>query len=129
MIILDCLYSRVVDCPALDTFEIFENYINPIDLEFPVEIGVGYYFIGLIYRGHTEWIYTFSVNESIFDISLYPAILFNTSKVELSKDYMSYIDNNGMTSIIHKELLNYNNWFEDFINEDKKIINILNSIF
>ncbi len=128
MVILDCLYSKIVDCPTLDCLEVFSNYINPIDFEFPVEVGVGYYFVGLIYRDCTKWIYAFSINENIFDISLYPAILFDVSKIKLSNNYISYIDSNGMISIIHKELSNHNNWFEDFINEDEKIINILNNI-
>jgi hypothetical protein len=125
VITLKCIASQFSDLANSDRAE---NYYHSRDHEFWLNVGEYYFLLGLTTMSNVPYFYVFSKNTPL-EVEIQPAVLFDLDWTKIPNDWHIKIhEKTRSIEIVPKELAETEHWFEKYLDEDEKTLQIVNNL-
>ena len=123
-----CIYNSVSEVPNIRDLRPYESMINPIGLDFAMDINGNYMVLGFKFWNNTAWIYVVPNDKTDELIDIAPVVLFNFDQELIPIDWVirSDPDDKKILEILPKFLADIPNWFERYIDEDEEVVEAIN---
>jgi DNA polymerase III epsilon subunit-like protein len=123
-----CLYNSVSSVPHINDLTQYEGMINPIDLDFAMDLNTDYIVLGCKFWNNTAWLYVIPNDKKDELIDIAPVVLFDFARESIPRDWVIKIDpeNNKSLEILPKFLADIPNWFERYMDEEEEIVEAIN---
>ena len=123
-----CRYSSLADISDDIDVMAYRDFVHPFDYDFNLKCNSEYLVLGIVERKGTLWLYITSLSDG-FDVEIVPAVLFyfNRSSIHSGMGVeLNYTHQSGL-EITPISFSSINCWFEKYIDEDEKAVEIVKS--
>ena len=125
---IKCISTTFQGVNNFQNEKVYYDLVKPIDYDFCLEVGQYYYLLGLITVSGTPWLYVTSCQE-LSEIRIIPAILFNIDWSLIPNNWcIRLIESTKQFEILPNKLAKISNWFEKYVDEDEKILQIVQEL-
>lgn len=122
--IAKCLYTKLSEIKGKGDLLEYNANVNPLNYDFGLNVGEDYILLGITQLNSLPYYYILSDNE----VDIAPALLFEEAQYKIPKDWVIKISPKDFKTleILPKFLTDIPNWFEKYLDEDDKVLEIVN---